>query len=140
MLKSLRKFTFPGLVIPVSAILVALFDFLMAFILFVPLLIFYRAIGFFSAIWSWPLAVSVCFIATLGPGTLLAALNVKYRDFRYVIPFLVQILFFLTPIIYPISILKYPILQHMYCAITDVCGHRTFQISIDMVPNSIQLF
>jgi lipopolysaccharide transport system permease protein len=52
-------------------------------------------------------------MATMGIGTLLAALNVKYRDFRYVIPFLVQVLFFLTPVIYPISLLKYPILQYV---------------------------
>jgi lipopolysaccharide transport system permease protein len=55
----------------------------------------------------------ICVVATLGPGSLLAALNVKYRDFRYVIPFLVQVLFFLTPVIYPISLLKYPMLRYI---------------------------
>ncbi len=109
----IKKIYFPRLVIPVSAILVALFDFLMAFILFVPLLVFYQQPVSLNAIWSWPLAIGVCLMATMGPGTLLAALNVKYRDFRYVIPFLVQVLFFLTPVIYPISILEYPILQYM---------------------------
>jgi lipopolysaccharide transport system permease protein len=59
----------------------------------------------------------------MGPGTMLAALNVKYRDFRYVIPFLIQVLFFVTPVIYPVSMLKYPVLQYiivlspMYAAI-----------------------
>lgn len=109
----IKKIYFPRLVIPVSSILVALFDFLMAFILFVPLLIFYKQPVSIAAIWSWPFALVISLIATLGPGTLLAALNVKYRDFRYVIPFLVQVLFFLTPIIYPISILKHPALQYI---------------------------
>jgi lipopolysaccharide transport system permease protein len=119
----IKKIYFPKIVIPVSSILVALFDFLMTFILFVPLLIFYQQPVSLAAIWSWPAALVACMIATLGPGTLLAALNVKYRDFRYVIPFLIQVLFFLTPIIYPVSILKYPILQSvitlspMYAAI-----------------------
>jgi len=119
----IKKIYFPRIVIPVSSILVALFDFMMAFFLFVPLLIFYQQPVALSAIWSWPLALFVCLIATMGPGTLLAALNVKYRDFRYVIPFLVQMLFFLTPVIYPISVLKYPVLQYvialspMYAAI-----------------------
>ncbi|HEU5292731.1 MAG TPA: ABC transporter permease, partial [Cyclobacteriaceae bacterium] len=54
--------------------------------------------------------------ATLGLGCWLAALNVKYRDFRYVIPFFVQILFFTTPVIYPISVLKYPALQYILVA------------------------
>jgi lipopolysaccharide transport system permease protein len=109
----IKKIYFPKIVIPVSSILVSLFDFLMAFILFVSLLIFYQQPVSIAAIWSWPLALAVCLIATLGPGMLLAALNVKYRDFRYVIPFLIQALFFLTPIIYPMSILKYPILQYI---------------------------
>ena len=52
-------------------------------------------------------------MATLGPGCLMGALNVKYRDFRYVIPFVVQVMFFLTPIIYPISIIDKPILQYV---------------------------
>ena len=78
-------------------------------------------------------------VATFGPGCWLAALNVKYRDFRYVIPFLIQILFFLTPIIYPVSMLKNPMLQYilvlspMYAAVelfrlplTDADVNSTF--------------
>jgi lipopolysaccharide transport system permease protein len=119
----IKKIYFPRLVIPVTSILVAVFDFMMAFVLFIPILIFYQQPVAFSALWSWPLAILVTLTATLGPGTLLAALNVKYRDFRYVIPFLVQVLFFLTPVIYPVSMLKYPVLQYvivlspMYAAI-----------------------
>jgi len=119
----IKKIYFPRLIIPVSAILVALFDFIMAFVLFVPLLIFYEQPVSWNAFWSWPLALAISLVATLGPGCLLAALNVKYRDFRYVIPFLVQILFFLTPVIYPVSMLKYPFLQYfivmspMYAAV-----------------------
>ncbi len=108
----IKKIYFPRLIIPVSSMLVALFDFLMAFILFVPLLIFYRQPISWAAIWIWPVALIVSVIATLGPGSLLAALNVKYRDFRYVIPFVVQVLFFLTPIIYPATLLTDPTLQY----------------------------
>jgi len=147
----IKKIYFPRIVIPVSSILVALFDFMMAFILFVPLLIFYQQPVAFSAIWTWPVALFVTLIATMGPGTLLAALNVKYRDFRYVIPFLVQVLFFLTPVIYPVSVLKYPILQYvialspMYAAIelfrhplTGVELHPLF-LGISLVSNLIIL-
>jgi lipopolysaccharide transport system permease protein len=148
----IKKIYFPRLVIPVSSILVAFFDFLMAFILFVPILIFYQQTISAAAIWSWPVAVIVTLIATLGPGTLLAALNVKYRDFRYVIPFLVQVLFFLTPVIYPVSMLKYPLLQYiivlspMYAAIelfryplTGAELHSTF-IILSLASTSIMLF
>jgi lipopolysaccharide transport system permease protein len=119
----IKKIYFPRLIIPVSSILVAVFDFLMAFILFIIVLIYYRQPVAWTAVISWPLASILCVIATMGPGNLLAALNVKFRDFRYVIPFLVQILFFLTPVIYPVSLLKYPVLQYivvmspMYAAI-----------------------
>src|SRR5688572_14816503 len=109
----IKKIYFPRLIIPVSSILVALFDFLMAFILFVPLLFFYQQPVALVAVVCWPVALIICIIATLGPGCLLAALNVKYRDFRYVIPFLVQILFFLTPVIYPVSLIKHPVLQYL---------------------------
>ena len=109
----IKKIYFPRLIIPASSILVTLFDFLMAFVLFIPLLIFYQQPLSWSAVWCWPLAMVISVGATLGPGCLLAALNVKYRDFRYVIPFLIQILFFLTPVIYPVSMLKQPLLQYI---------------------------
>jgi lipopolysaccharide transport system permease protein len=112
----IKKIYFPRLIVPVSSILVALFDFFMAFILFVPLLIFYKQPVSWNALWSWPLAIVLTVMATLGPGSLLAALNVKYRDFRYVIPFLVQVLFFLTPVIYPVSMLGHPLLQYLLVA------------------------
>ncbi len=119
----IKKIYFPRLIIPVSSILVALFDFMMACIVFLPLLLYYQQQVSFQAIWVWPLAIVMTTIATLGPGSLLAALNVKYRDFRYVIPFLIQLLFFLSPVLYPVSMLEHPLLRYtlvlspMYAAI-----------------------
>lgn len=109
----IKKIYFPRLIVPVSSILVSLFDFLVAFTLFIPVLFYYQQTILWTAILLWPLAIAVGVIATLGMGSWLAALNVKYRDFRYMIPFLVQVLFFLTPVIYPISLLKYPLLQYL---------------------------
>jgi lipopolysaccharide transport system permease protein len=109
----IKKIYFPRLIIPVSSILVALFDFLMAFVLFTGILLVYRQPLNWHAIYSWPLAVIISVVATLGLGAWLAALNVKYRDFRYVIPFLIQVLFFVTPVLYPITLLKYPMLKLM---------------------------
>jgi lipopolysaccharide transport system permease protein len=100
----IKKIYFPRLIIPVSAVLVGLFDFLMAFAVFV-VYVLAKGLSF-----SWisllliPLSVLLTCVATLGTGSLLAALNVKYRDFRYVIPFLVQLMLFLTPVIYPLNI------------------------------------
>jgi len=97
----IKKIYFPRLIIPMSAILVALFDFIMAFIVFVPFLIFYGTFFRLSALLFIPLALIITVLASFGIGTLLSALNIKYRDFRYIVPFLIQALLFITPVIYP---------------------------------------
>lgn len=103
----IKKIYFPRLVIPISSILVSVFDFLIAFLIFIILLVAYQQpVDIIKALLFWPAGLIVTIVATFGPGCLLAALNVKYRDFRYVIPFLVQALLFLTPVIYPISIIS----------------------------------
>jgi lipopolysaccharide transport system permease protein len=132
----IKKIYFPRLIIPVSAILVALFDFLMAFILFVLLVIYYQQPISWAAVWSWPLALAISVVATLGLGCWLAALNVKYRDFRYVIPFMVQVLFFLTPVIYPLTLLKYPLLQYVLAASPMFAAVELFRYPITgVLPN-----
>lgn len=107
----IKKIYFPRLIIPFSGVLVALFDFLMSLIVFVGILIYFnitkpefqiRPILFLYA----PLALILTIITTLGLGFTLAALNVKYRDFRYVIPFGIQFLMFVTPVIYPVTIFQ----------------------------------
>jgi lipopolysaccharide transport system permease protein len=107
----IRKIYFPRLIIPISAVLAGLFDFFMALIVFM-FFAWFRGITFsvMSFIYM-PLAVFLSCIATFGCGTLLAALNVKYRDFRYLIPFLIQFLLFVTPVIYPLGITSNPTLQ-----------------------------
>lgn len=132
----IKKIFFPRLVVPVSAVLVSLFDFLVAFILFVVLLIFYnQPVSVSLALWAWPSAVLITMAATLGPGSWLAALNVKYRDFRYVIPFLIQILFFLTPVIYPVSFLKYHLLQYIVVLSPMYAAIELFRLPLTLGEN-----
>jgi lipopolysaccharide transport system permease protein len=121
----IKKIYFPRLIIPISAVLVALFDFVMAFAIFIVILFFFSTpVHLLMLLYSWPLAILLTIVATAGPGCLLAALNIKYRDFRYVVPFLIQILLFVTPVIYPVSAisqnwLKYVVaLNPMYAAIS----------------------
>lgn len=132
----IKKIYFPRLIIPVSAILVSLFDFLMAFVLFILLILYIQQPVSLNAIWSWPLALIISAIATLGPGSWLAALNVKYRDFRYVIPFIVQVLFFISPVIYPITMLKYPSLQYVLAASPIYAAIELFRLPLtDVYPD-----
>jgi lipopolysaccharide transport system permease protein len=107
----IRKIYFPRLIIPISSVLAALFDFLMAFVVLIGMLIFYHDKITFE-LGKFLLLVPVCLIitavSTFGIGSLLAALTIKYRDFRYVTPFMVQVLMFVTPVIYPISMFQFP--------------------------------
>ena len=104
----IKKIYFPRLIIPLSAVLVTLFDFLMALLLFIAMMIWYRvSVDPFYFIFSLFFSLFLVTLGTFGLGCLLAALNVKYRDFRYVIPFLVQALLFVTPVIYPVSMIKH---------------------------------
>ena len=110
----IKKVYFPRLVIPVSAIITAAFDFVFGFVVFIVLLFVYQIpINFLELLYAWPLAIVLALLGTLGPGSFLAAINVKYRDFRYAIPFIIQALFFLTPVIYPVSMLQHPWLKYM---------------------------
>jgi lipopolysaccharide transport system permease protein len=129
-----KKIYFPRLVIPVSSVLVSLFDCLIGFFPFIGVLIYYGQPVSASALLYWPLAIVVGVIATLGPGCLLAALNVKYRDVRYVVPFFIQALLFLTPVIYPVSMIKYPALQYLLAATPTYAAIELFRLPISGSP------
>lgn len=102
----IKKIYFPRLIIPASAILVALFDFIMGLILFIVFCLIYKQPVQWTAVLWFPAGILILLVAGMGAGSLLAALNVKYRDFRYTIPFALQFLFFATQVIYPLGSIK----------------------------------
>lgn len=108
----IRKIYFPRLIIPLSAILTALFDMFFALILFIGLVIYYQLpINPFRLILG-PLSILLAATTSFGIGTFLAALNVKYRDFQYALPFLIQFLMFINPVVYSTKIFaEYPVIQ-----------------------------
>lgn len=95
----ITKIYFPRLAIPFASVGAALVDFLVAFGMLAALMAWYRVPPTWSLLLV-PATVLLLSLAALGVGTLLAALNVAYRDFRYVIPFLVQVWMFATPTVY----------------------------------------
>jgi lipopolysaccharide transport system permease protein len=99
----LTKVYFPRLLIPLSATLGNLVDFVFAFVILVAMMVYY-GIHPTLAILVVPLLALLAAITALGVGLWLSALNVKYRDIRYVIPFLVQLWLFATPVAYPSTI------------------------------------
>jgi len=93
----ISKVYFPRLVIPASAIIVAFVDFLISLIILVGLMIWY---GFAPNLrmLSLPLFIFVAFAAAMGAGLWIASLNVKYRDFRIIVPFVVQFGLYISPV------------------------------------------
>jgi lipopolysaccharide transport system permease protein len=99
----IRKIYFPRLLIPLSSILGALVDFLFAFLVLFVLIILLNQPVSVTAILFFPLAIIITVFSSFGIGTLLAALNIKYRDFRYLLPFIIQVLFFGSQVIYTLQ-------------------------------------
>jgi lipopolysaccharide transport system permease protein len=101
------KVYFPRLAIPISAVLSGMVDFLLAFLLLVSLIVIDGVHISAQIVWL-PAFVLLALSTALGVGLWLSALNVEYRDVRYVVPFLMQFWMFATPIVYPSSLLKEP--------------------------------
>ncbi len=100
----ITKVYFPRLIIPASASLSGLLDFLIASVILIGMMFFYHFTPNAFGIVIIPILIFLTFIVAVGCGLWLSALNVEYRDFQYVIPFLVQIWMFVTPVIYPVTL------------------------------------
>jgi len=99
----LTKVYFPRLIIPFASVIAGLVDFLIAFIVLVGIMLYYNIIPGWALI-TLPLFVVLAIAAALSVGLWLSALNVKYRDVRYTIPFLSQLWLFVTPVAYSSSL------------------------------------
>src|SRR4051794_27057474 len=99
------KIYFPRLAVPIGSVLSALVDFGVAFSLVGIALVFYRVPLTWNLL-SLPLFILLTLALALGVGFWLAALNVEYRDIRYIVPFMTQLWMFATPIAYPSSLLS----------------------------------
>jgi lipopolysaccharide transport system permease protein len=95
----ISKVYFPRLIVPMAAVGAAFIDFLVNFAMLITLMVWYRFLPGWQII-LLPTFVAFAFFASVGPGLWLTALNVKYRDFRYIIPFLVQFGLYVSPVGY----------------------------------------
>jgi lipopolysaccharide transport system permease protein len=115
----ITKVYFPRLIIPSAAVGAGLLDFAIAAVLLVGMLVYYG----FSVTWAYLMILPLIVLTTvfaLGVGIWVSALNVKYRDVRYALPFLIQVWFFVSPIIYPSSLV--PEEQRWLLALNPVTG------------------
>jgi lipopolysaccharide transport system permease protein len=93
----ISKIYFPRLIIPASAVVTSFVDFLISGVILVGLMAWYQFIPGWR-IFTLPLFVGIAFAAAMGAGLWLTALNVKYRDFRYIVPFIVQFGLYISPV------------------------------------------
>jgi homopolymeric O-antigen transport system permease protein len=103
----ITKVYFPRLIIPISAVISGVIDFALAMAVLCAMMLYYRVPPTINVLFL-PLFVLLAFVTSLGVGLWLSALNVEYRDVRYVLPFVVQFWMFATPIAYPSTLLHEP--------------------------------
>jgi lipopolysaccharide transport system permease protein len=102
-----KKIYFPRLLMPMSAVFSGLVDFVLAFVVLLAMMLYFNVMPTLAIIWL-PLLLLLGLVTSLGVGMWLTAMNVQFRDIRYVMPFIVQAWMFATPIAYPSSLLDEP--------------------------------
>ena len=103
----ITKVYFPRLIIPLASSFSGVVDFLIAFAVLIAMMFYYGLLPTLNVLWL-PLFLLLAMVTSLGVGLWLSALNVEYRDVRFIVPFITQFWLFVTPIAYPSSLLPEP--------------------------------
>jgi lipopolysaccharide transport system permease protein len=121
----ISKVYFPRLILPMAAVGVALVDFAVNFVMLIALMIWYRFLPGWQIV-LLPVFMAIAIFASLGPGLWLTALNVKYRDIRYIIPFLVQFGLYVSPVGYSSNVVpeQWRLLYSMNPVVGVIDGFR----------------
>ncbi len=121
----ISKIYFPRIIIPMATLVTAFIDFFISFIILIGIMVYYQ----FMPGWQitlLPIFIILALLASLGPGLWVASLNVKYRDFRYVIPFVVQFGLYISPVGFSSKIIpeKWQLLYSLNPAVGVIDGFR----------------
>lgn len=121
----ISKVYFPRLIVPTAAVVVSFVDFLISFVILVGLMFWYQFLPGWQ-IRTLPLFVVMAFLASLGLGLWITALNLKYRDFRYIIPFIVQFGLYVSPVGFSSSVVpdEWRLLYSMNPVVGVIDGFR----------------
>ena len=121
----ISKVYFPRLIIPAASVIVASVDFMISFVILIALMVWYQYWPDWHIV-TLPLFLLLGFFAALGSGLFVASLNVKYRDFRFVIPFIVQLGLYITPVGFSSTIVpeQYQLFYHLNPMVAIVDGFR----------------
>lgn len=121
----ISKVYFPRLIVPTATVVVAFIDFLISFVILIGMMIWYSFVPSWQIL-TLPLFILMAFLASLGPGLWITSLNVKYRDFRYIIPFIVQIGLYISPVGFSTSVIttKWRLLYSLNPMVGVIDGFR----------------
>ena len=122
----ISKVYFPRLCVPSAPIVAGLLDFVISFVVLIALMLYFQIYPS-KTIWVLPLLVVLMILTASGTGMILAALNAKYRDIRYTIPFLVQLWMFCSPVVYPVSLVpeRYRVVYFLNPMVGVIEGFRS---------------
>jgi len=115
----IKKIYFPRLTMPIASMLAGLVDFFLAFIILIGLMLYYGFLPNKNIIW-FPFFLCLAMMTSLGVSLWLSAMNVQFRDVRYMIPFITQAWLYATPVAYPSSLLAEP--WHTFYGINPMVG------------------
>lgn len=115
----ITKVYFPRMIVPIATVAASFLDFIIAFVFLIPMMFYYK-IGISAKMLMLPVLTVLISLLAMGIGMLMSAINVKYRDVRYALPFVIQLGLFITPIIYPLSIV--PEKWHRVMALNPLTG------------------
>ena len=136
----IKKIYFPRLTMPIASVLAGLVDFVLAFIILLGMMFYYGSTPTINILWL-PFLVILSIMTALGVSLWLSALNVQFRDVRYMIPFITQAWLFATPVAYPSSLLSEPwrTIYSINPMVGVVEGFRWALLGTDTAPGPIVL-
>jgi lipopolysaccharide transport system permease protein len=136
----IKKVYFPRLIVPIAAVVSGVFDFILAFIVLLGMMLYYDVVPTANVVWL-PAFLLLALITSLGVGLWLSTLNVEYRDVRHAVPFITQFWLFATPIAYPSTLLSEPwrTLYGLNPMVGVVEGFRWSLLGTDTQPGAMIL-
>ena len=149
-----QKVYFPRLILPATAVTTGLVDLAIASLVLVGMMVWYGVTPGWIGLLTLPLLILTSVLCALGIGLFLAAINVKYRDVRYALPFVINIMMYVTPVIYPLAMLdRHPVARTAMTWLNPIAGvisnaragllgHSAFQwdvLAISLLVSTIYL-
>jgi lipopolysaccharide transport system permease protein len=135
----LTKVYFPRLIIPISAVLTSIVDYIISYVILIVLLFYYNNSLDYNVFFIF-FYTALIFLLALGSGLFFATLNVKYRDFRYIIPFIIQIGIYITPIGFLTNAVPEKLVTFVYInPLTSIIDGFRFSFFSDKMTNPFNL-